>query len=125
MCALGVDRFSDDIEHMMGFKPGLYWRLCWKFVSPAFLLFVVIASIVNAGDLKYDDYTFPKWSNYIGWGIALSSMVFVPFYAIYKFITLKGSFKERIAYCITPEQEHHLVAEGKIRQFKLKHWLAI
>lgn len=34
----GVDRFSDDIERMMGFKPGLYWRLCWKFVSPAFLL---------------------------------------------------------------------------------------
>lgn len=35
---LGVDRFSEDIQQMMGFKPGLYWRLCWKFVSPAFLL---------------------------------------------------------------------------------------
>lgn len=35
---LGVDRFSEDIQKMMGFKPGLYWRLCWKFVSPAFLL---------------------------------------------------------------------------------------
>uniref|UniRef100_A0AAX7SHL5 Transporter n=1 Tax=Astatotilapia calliptera TaxID=8154 RepID=A0AAX7SHL5_ASTCA len=34
----GVDRFSEDIERMMGFKPGLYWRLCWKYVSPAFLL---------------------------------------------------------------------------------------
>lgn len=34
----GVDRFSEDIERMMGFKPGLYWRLCWKFVSPLFLL---------------------------------------------------------------------------------------
>jgi hypothetical protein len=34
----GVDRFSNDIQQMMGFKPGLYWRLCWKFVSPAFLL---------------------------------------------------------------------------------------
>lgn len=34
----GVDRFSEDIERMMGFKPGIYWRLCWKFVSPAFLL---------------------------------------------------------------------------------------
>lgn len=33
-----MDRFSEDIERMMGFKPGLYWRLCWKFVSPAFLL---------------------------------------------------------------------------------------
>uniref|UniRef100_A0A8C6TLS1 Transporter n=1 Tax=Neogobius melanostomus TaxID=47308 RepID=A0A8C6TLS1_9GOBI len=65
----GVDRFSDDIEQMMGFRPGLYWRLCWKYVSPIFLL--------------------------------------------------------RIAYCITPEQDHHLVAEGNIRQFKLRHWLAI
>ena len=37
MCT-GVDRFSNDIQQMMGFKPGLYWRLCWKFISPAFLL---------------------------------------------------------------------------------------
>ncbi|KAG7263176.1 LOW QUALITY PROTEIN: hypothetical protein CRUP_002206 [Coryphaenoides rupestris] len=65
----GVDRFSEDIERMMGFKPGLYWRLCWKFVSPTFLL--------------------------------------------------------RIAYCVTPEYEHHLVKEGNVRQFTLKHWLAI
>lgn len=38
MLIAGVDRFSEDIERMMGFKPGLYWRLCWKFVSPLFLL---------------------------------------------------------------------------------------
>jgi len=35
---VGVDRFSDDIEEMIGQRPGLYWRLCWKFVSPCFLL---------------------------------------------------------------------------------------
>ncbi|KAK7913482.1 hypothetical protein WMY93_013693 [Mugilogobius chulae] len=121
----GVDRFSDDIEQMMGFRPGLYWRLCWKYVSPAFLLFVVIASTVTATSLKYDDYVFPDWSNVIGWGIAMSSMLFVPVYAFYKFCTVPGSFKERIAYCITPEQDHHKVAEGDIRQFRLKHWLAI
>ncbi|KAJ8333760.1 hypothetical protein SKAU_G00410790 [Synaphobranchus kaupii] len=121
----GVDRFSEDIERMMGFKPGLYWRLCWKFVSPTFLLFVVITSVVTSTGLKYDEYIFPQWSNLVGWGIAMSSMLFVPVYAIYKFISVKGTFKERIAYCITPEHEHHLVAEGKIRQFKLKHWLAI
>lgn len=38
VCVSGVDRFSEDIERMLGFKPGLYWRLCWKFVSPIFLL---------------------------------------------------------------------------------------
>lgn len=45
MFTLGVDRFSEDIERMMGFKPGLYWRLCWKFVSPAFLLVREIRNI--------------------------------------------------------------------------------
>uniref|UniRef100_A0A3Q0QZ15 Transporter n=1 Tax=Amphilophus citrinellus TaxID=61819 RepID=A0A3Q0QZ15_AMPCI len=121
----GVDRFSEDIERMMGFKPGLYWRLCWKFVSPVFLLFVVIASTLTSPDLKYDNYIFPSWANLIGWGVALSSILLVPFYAMYKFFSLPGTFRERIAYCITPEHEHHMVAEGNVRQFKLRHWLAI
>uniref|UniRef100_A0AAQ4S267 Transporter n=1 Tax=Gasterosteus aculeatus aculeatus TaxID=481459 RepID=A0AAQ4S267_GASAC len=116
----GVDRFSEDIERMMGFKPGLYWRLCWKFVSPAFLLFVVIASAVTSSGLKYDDYVFPNWANVVGWCVAMSSMLFVPCYAIYKFCSVKGTFKQRIAYCITPEHEHHLVAEGNIRQFTVR-----
>uniref|UniRef100_A0A671R244 Transporter n=1 Tax=Sinocyclocheilus anshuiensis TaxID=1608454 RepID=A0A671R244_9TELE len=116
----GVDRFSEDIEHMTGFKPGIYWRLCWKFVSPTFLLFVVIASIVTSGELRYDDYVFPPWSNTVGWFIALSSMLCVPVYAIYKFLILPGTFKERIVYCITPEHEHHMVTEGNVRQFKVR-----
>uniref|UniRef100_A0A672M0Z5 Transporter n=1 Tax=Sinocyclocheilus grahami TaxID=75366 RepID=A0A672M0Z5_SINGR len=116
----GVDRFSEDIERMTGFKPGIYWRLCWKFVSPTFLLFVVIASIVTSGELRYDDYVFPPWSNMVGWFIALSSMLCVPIYAIYKFLILPGTFKERIVYCITPEHEHHMVTEGNVRQFKVR-----
>uniref|UniRef100_A0A5F8GUJ1 Transporter n=1 Tax=Monodelphis domestica TaxID=13616 RepID=A0A5F8GUJ1_MONDO len=121
----GVDRFSNDIQQMMGFKPGLYWRLCWKFVSPAFLLFVVVVSIINFKPLTYDDYVFPLWANCVGWGIALSSMLLVPAYIIYKFLSLRGSLRERLAYCITPENEHHLVAQRNVRQFKLQHWLAI
>uniref|UniRef100_A0A8D2E2W2 Transporter n=1 Tax=Sciurus vulgaris TaxID=55149 RepID=A0A8D2E2W2_SCIVU len=121
----GVDRFSDDIQQMMGFKPGLYWRLCWKFFSPAFLLFVVVVSIINFKPLTYDEYVFPLWANWVGWGIALSSMVLVPAYVIYKFLSTPGSLWERLAYGITPENEHHLVAERDVRQFQLKHWLAI
>ncbi|XP_078067035.1 sodium-dependent noradrenaline transporter [Mustelus asterias] len=121
----GVDRFSEDIKRMTGFKPGLYWRLCWKFVSPAFLLFVVIVSIVKFKPLTYDEYIFPNWANLVGWGIAISSMSLVPIYAIYKLLTVRGTLKERIAYCITPENEHYLVEQGKVQQFKLEHWLAI
>lgn len=25
----GVERFSQDIHQMLGFSPGLYWRICW------------------------------------------------------------------------------------------------
>jgi hypothetical protein len=34
----GTQRFCDDIRDMIGFSPGLYWRVCWRFVAPAFLM---------------------------------------------------------------------------------------
>lgn len=41
----GVDRFANDIEMMIGHRPGLFWRLCWCYISPAFLL-------VSSGKIK-------------------------------------------------------------------------
>ncbi|XP_064410224.1 sodium-dependent dopamine transporter [Latimeria chalumnae] len=121
----GVGRFSDDIEQMIGRRPGLYWRLCWKFVSPCFLLFVVVTSIVTFKPPNYGSYIFPEWANIVGWCIALSSMALVPIYAIYKFCSLPGSFREKLAYAITPEKEHHMVDHGEVRQFTLHHWLMV
>jgi solute carrier family 6 serotonin transporter-like protein 4 len=34
----GVDRFSHDIEKMIGHRPGIFWRVCWNYISPVFLL---------------------------------------------------------------------------------------
>jgi SNF family Na+-dependent transporter len=34
----GVDRFSSDIQLMIGIRPGLFWRLCWNWISPLFIL---------------------------------------------------------------------------------------
>lgn len=56
--------------------------------------FVVVASTLTSSSLKYDEYVFPYWANFVGWGIAMSSMLFVPVYAIYKFLSLPGTFKE-------------------------------
>ncbi|XP_044151419.1 sodium-dependent dopamine transporter [Bufo gargarizans] len=119
----GVSRFSDDIKEMIGKRPGLYWRLCWKFVSPCFLLFMVVISIVSYSSPKYGNYTFPEWANVIGWLLAVSSMAMVPIYAIYKFCTLPGSFREKIAYAITPEKEYDLIERGEVRQFTVSYFL--
>lgn len=34
----GLKRFASDIREMLGFEPGWYWRFCWAFMGPAFLL---------------------------------------------------------------------------------------
>lgn len=33
----GTDRFCKDIEFMLGFRPGFYWRACWKVVVSTIL----------------------------------------------------------------------------------------
>lgn len=43
----GLDRFADDIHQMLGFRPGMYWRCCWKFVSPIFLVVRYVALSVK------------------------------------------------------------------------------
>ncbi|XP_031432787.2 sodium-dependent dopamine transporter [Clupea harengus] len=113
----GVDRFSDDIQEMIGQRPGLYWRMCWKYVSPCFLLFMVVVSFATFNPPKYGNYMFPTWANVVGWCLAVSSMSMVPLYAIYKLLSLPGSFCDRLAYAITPEKEHHLVERGEVRQY--------
>uniref|UniRef100_A0A7N6AE67 Transporter n=1 Tax=Anabas testudineus TaxID=64144 RepID=A0A7N6AE67_ANATE len=121
----GVDRFSDDIEEMIGQRPGKYWRLCWKFVSPCFLLFMVVVSFATFNPPNYGSYMFPPWANMVGWCLAISSMTMVPLYAIYKLCTLPIFRDHRLAYAITPETEHHLIDNGEVRQFTLHHWLVV
>ncbi|XP_055102244.1 sodium-dependent dopamine transporter isoform X1 [Symphalangus syndactylus] len=121
----GVGQFSDDIQQMTGQRPSLYWRLCWKLVSPCFLLFVVVVSIVTFRPPHYGAYIFPDWANVLGWVIATSSMAMVPIYAAYKFCSLPGSFREKLAYAIAPEKDRELVDRGEVRQFTLRHWLKV
>jgi solute carrier family 6 amino acid transporter-like protein 5/7/9/14 len=34
----GVDRFRDDIKLMTGNRPGIWWKIMWKFVTPLLML---------------------------------------------------------------------------------------
>lgn len=47
-CA-GIQRFCRDIHMMLGFKPGLYFRACWLFLSPATLLVTGVGEGLSAG----------------------------------------------------------------------------
>lgn len=45
----GIQRFCRDIHMMLGFKPGLYFRACWLFLSPATLLVTGAGAGLRAG----------------------------------------------------------------------------
>lgn len=119
----GIGPFCENVQEMIGHKPGIYWRLCWKFVSPTFLVAVIAMEIVNNSPLRYHDYLYPSWAVALGWGFALSSVAMVPLVACYKLCKAKGTCAERIAYTITPHTERQTYKEtGTVARFKMEHW---
>ncbi|EYC03022.1 hypothetical protein Y032_0096g2905 [Ancylostoma ceylanicum] len=43
----GIDRFSNDIKAMLGFYPGLYWRVCWMMCP----IFISVRNFLSFGDV--------------------------------------------------------------------------
>ncbi|XP_046465289.1 sodium-dependent neutral amino acid transporter B(0)AT3 isoform X1 [Neodiprion pinetum] len=54
----GLKRFADDIELMTGNRPGLYWLICWKYLSPLAMLSILVASFV---EIAVDGSGYPAW----------------------------------------------------------------
>ncbi|KAG8230248.1 hypothetical protein J437_LFUL009786 [Ladona fulva] len=104
----GIDRFCDDIKMMLGFSPGIYWRVCWRFVAPLFLMFIIVYGLIGYEPLTYGDYVYPVWANVLGWLIAGSSVMMIPGVAIYKIIVTPGTLSQRIKILTTPWRDQQV-----------------
>ncbi|XP_037093041.1 sodium-dependent dopamine transporter-like [Pollicipes pollicipes] len=101
----GVDRLVNDINEMIGFRPGLYWKMCWKFIGPIFIGAMIIFVLIDHQRLEYKGYPFPEWCNIIGWVMALSSVSMIPGMALYQIATTPGTLYERIKITTTPAKD--------------------
>ncbi|KAI9561180.1 hypothetical protein GHT06_012136 [Daphnia sinensis] len=99
----GTQRFSNDIESMLGFQPGPFWKITWAYVSPIFILLIFICTLVDPVPLDTQDYTYPAWSIKVGWVLTAIPLSCIPVYMIYKFGISKGSFTQRLVKMFTPE----------------------
>ncbi|XP_055707840.1 sodium-dependent dopamine transporter isoform X1 [Phlebotomus papatasi] len=120
----GVQRFCDDIEDMIGFPPGLYWRVCWKFVAPIFLLFIILYGLIMYEPLSYEDYVYPGWANTLGWCIAGSSMAMIPIIGTYKFFSTSGSCRQRFRKLTTPWRDTQVANANGIESVHVQARLA-
>ncbi|XP_026280992.1 sodium- and chloride-dependent transporter XTRP3 isoform X2 [Frankliniella occidentalis] len=41
----GHERFTQDIEDMTGYRPGWYWQITWRFLSPLIMTGILVSSI--------------------------------------------------------------------------------
>lgn len=93
----GVDNFSNDIKQMLGKRPGIYWRFCWKYISPVFLLVVCIFSFLGHEDMLNPEFKYPSWTEPLGLALTASSVLCIPGYIIYKFFVTSGG-PYRVSY---------------------------
>lgn len=108
--AFGVNRFYDGIKEMIGYYPISWWKFCWVIATP----FICVVSITNIkmkdlskyfqsvfffnlvqwAPVKYLNYEFPLWAHLFGWATALSSMLCIPGYMVYIWMSTEGDREE-------------------------------
>ncbi|KAG5893170.1 hypothetical protein JTB14_000430 [Gonioctena quinquepunctata] len=99
----GTDNFSRDIEKMIGHRPGLFWRICWKYISPVFILIIFVFSLLSHEDMLGTEYTYPEWSLKVGYVLTASSIMCIPLYIVYRFAIMPGNFKQKWKMTWKPE----------------------
>ncbi|CAL8371829.1 unnamed protein product [Boreogadus saida] len=99
MYIYGHKNYFKDVEMMLGFPPPLFFRICWRFISPLIISFILIFTVIQYKPITYNDYVYPGWSLGIGFCMAMSSVICIPIYALYRISRSPGAtFRERLRY---------------------------
>ncbi|XP_078602717.1 sodium- and chloride-dependent glycine transporter 1-like isoform X1 [Branchiostoma floridae x Branchiostoma japonicum] len=102
----GTDNFFRDIEMMIGFKPNRWWWLCWKFLTPAVLLAILLFYLIGIKPAIYGGrLEFPTSGQALGWLMTLTSLVVIPLPGIYYICKAEGTFMERVRKVMKPLPE--------------------
>uniref|UniRef100_A0A4W2BSN5 Transporter n=1 Tax=Bos indicus x Bos taurus TaxID=30522 RepID=A0A4W2BSN5_BOBOX len=102
----GSNRFYDNIEDMIGYRPLSLIKWCWKVVTPGICAGIFIFFLVKYKPLKYNNvYTYPAWGYGIGWLMALSSMLCIPVWVCIKVWKTEGTLPERFRKLMIPSAD--------------------
>ncbi|XP_058119007.1 sodium-dependent nutrient amino acid transporter 1-like isoform X2 [Anopheles ziemanni] len=99
----GVDRLCKDTEFMLGHRPSLYWRLCWRWITPLLMFVILIYNLVTLEPLMYKQYVYPTIAYDIGWCIFAFGLMQLPIWGIYAIYKQSGkTLTEKIRNSFKP-----------------------
>ncbi|KAJ1076764.1 hypothetical protein K5549_010082 [Capra hircus] len=90
MYIYGHQNYFQDIQMMLGFPPPLFFQICWRVISPAIIFLILIFLVIQYETITYNEYQYPSWAEAIGFLMALSSVICIPFYALFYFRRTDG-----------------------------------
>ena len=116
----GVDRLCKDAEFMLGFKPGLYWRICWKYISPTLMIIIFIYSLAYQEPLKYQGKDYPTVAIALGSCLSIIGLIQLPIWGFYAiFVQDKDTMRDRITEAFKPNQHWGPVNPRTNHEYKL------
>lgn len=110
----GADRFYDNIEDMIGYRPLTLIKYCLKYVTPLICMGTFVFSLVKYTPLKFNNtIEYPWWGYALGWWFTLSSTLMVPAWMLYNLIITPGTLRQRISILCTPAEDLPLTKSEK------------
>ncbi|XP_061682411.1 sodium- and chloride-dependent GABA transporter 2-like [Syngnathoides biaculeatus] len=100
----GAERLCGVIKDMTGDRVNPFFKICWLFLTPFVSMGSFIYSLVEYKPLTYNRiYVYPTWAHVVGWMMALSSILQIPGWALYKLSTATGTLSQRLHRLCWPE----------------------
>ncbi|XP_071768766.1 sodium- and chloride-dependent GABA transporter 2 [Centroberyx gerrardi] len=104
--AYGADRFYDNVEDMIGFRPSPLIKNCLKYVTPVVCMGTFVFSLVKYTPLKFNNtIDYPWWGYALGWWFTLSSTLMIPLWMLYNVSITPGTLRQRISILCTPADD--------------------
>ena len=72
---------------MLGYKMGIYWKVCWMVLAPFIIGFIFIFFIVSYEPLTYQEYTYTSAGDALGWLMVAAAVMPIPVWIVYFMIT--------------------------------------
>uniref|UniRef100_A0A3Q3VNP9 Transporter n=1 Tax=Mola mola TaxID=94237 RepID=A0A3Q3VNP9_MOLML len=76
----GADRFYDNIEDMIGYKPFPVLKYCWLFITPLLCGFTMLYNLTQRHSLVIYGYSPGAWANVVGSILIITPLMCIPIF---------------------------------------------